>query len=108
MKKLLLLFALLSHSLFAITIIGSPNVEINPEGLFLVKIRISSTSNLRENDISFTNFKSDGYVYLYGECLCLWSGKEVMLDGSLCSVGANMLEEGVAGSIPRYTPCSSI
>ena len=59
MKKLLLLFALLSHSLFAITIIGSPNVEINPEGLFLVKIRISSTSNLRENDISFTNFKSD-------------------------------------------------
>jgi FimV-like protein len=59
MKKLLLLFALLSHSLFAITIIGSPNVEINSEGLFLVKIRISSTSNLRENDISFTNFKSD-------------------------------------------------
>ena len=59
MKKLLLLFALLSHSLFAITIIGSPNVEINPEGVFLVKIRISSTSNLRENDISFTNFKSD-------------------------------------------------
>lgn len=59
MKKLLLLFALLSHSLFAITIIGSPNVEINPEGLFLVKIRISSPSNLRENDISFTNFKSD-------------------------------------------------
>jgi len=59
MKKLLLLFALLSHSLFAITIIGSPNVEVNPEGLFLVKIRISSTSNLRENDISFTNFKSD-------------------------------------------------
>ena len=59
MKKLLLLFALLCNSLFAITIIGSPNVEINPEGLFLVKIRISSTSNLRENDISFTNFKSD-------------------------------------------------
>ena len=59
MKKLLLLFALLSHSLFAITIIGSPNVEINPEGLFLVKIRISSTSNLREDDISITNFKSD-------------------------------------------------
>ena len=59
MKKLLLLFALLSHSLFAITIIGSPNVEINPEGLFLVKVRISSTSNLREDDISITNFKSD-------------------------------------------------
>ena len=59
MKKLLLLFALLSHSLFAITIIGSPNVEINPEGLFLVNIRISSTSNLREDDIAITNFKSD-------------------------------------------------
>ena len=59
MKKLLLLFALLSHSLFAITIIGSPNVEINPEGLYLVKVRISSTSNLREDDISITNFKSD-------------------------------------------------
>ena len=59
MKKLLLLFALLSHSLFAITIIGSPNVEINPEGLFLVKVRISSTSNLREDDIIITNFKSD-------------------------------------------------
>ena len=58
MKKLLLLFALLSHSLFAITIIGSPNVEINPEGLYLVKVRISSTSNLREDDIIITNFKS--------------------------------------------------
>ena len=59
MKKLLLLFALLSHSLFAITIIGSPNVEINPEGLYLVKIRISSTSDLLEDDIAITNFKSD-------------------------------------------------
>ena len=59
MKKLLLLVALLSHSLFAITIIGSPNVEINPEGLYLVKIRISSTSDLQEDDIAVTNFKSD-------------------------------------------------
>ena len=59
MKKLLLLFALLSHSLFAITIIGSPNVEINPEGLYLVKLRITSTRNLREDDITITNFKSD-------------------------------------------------
>ena len=59
MKKLLLLFALLSHSLFCNYNYWKPNVEINPEGLFLVKIRISSTSNLRENDISFTNFKSD-------------------------------------------------
>ena len=59
MKKLLLLVALLSHSLFAITIIGSPNVEIDPEGLYLVKIRISSTSDLREDDITITNFKSD-------------------------------------------------
>ena len=59
MKKLLLLFALLSHSLFANTIIGSPVVEINPEGLYLVKLRITSTRNLREDDITITNFKSD-------------------------------------------------
>ena len=59
MKKFFFLFAFLSHSLFAITIIGSPNVEINSEGLYLVQIKISSTSNLNEDDISITNFKSD-------------------------------------------------
>jgi FimV-like protein len=59
MKKFLFSLALLSHSLFAITIIGSPNVEINSEGLYLVQIKISSTSNLNEDDISITNFKSD-------------------------------------------------
>ncbi len=59
MKKYLLLFALLSHTLYASTIIGSPNVEINSEGLYLVQIKISSTSNLDEDDISITNFKSD-------------------------------------------------
>jgi len=59
MKKFLFFLALLSDSLFAITIIGSPNVEINSEGLYLVQIKISSTSNLNEDDISISNFKSD-------------------------------------------------
>jgi FimV-like protein len=59
MKKFFLSFALISQSLFAITIIGSPNVEINSEGSYLVQIKISSTSNLKEDDISITDFKSD-------------------------------------------------
>ena len=59
MKKHLLLLALLSHSLYASTIIGSPVVEINSEGLYLVQIKISSTSNLEEDDISITKFKSN-------------------------------------------------
>ena len=59
MKKHFLLLALLSHSLYASTIIGSPVVEINSEGLYLVQIKISSTINLNEDDISFTNFKSN-------------------------------------------------
>ena len=59
MKKLFLFFALISPSLFAITIVGSPNVEINSEGLYLVQIKISSTNNLKEDDISITDFKSD-------------------------------------------------
>ena len=59
MKKYLLLLALLSHSLYASTIIGSPIVEVNSDGLYLVQIKISSTRNLNEEDISITNFKSD-------------------------------------------------
>ena len=59
MKKCLLLLALLSHNLCASTIIGSPIVEINPEGLYLVQIKISSASDLDEDDISITNFKSN-------------------------------------------------
>ena len=59
MKKYLLLLALLSHSLYASTIIGSPIVEVNSEGLYLVQIKISSTRNLNEDDIYITNFKSD-------------------------------------------------
>ena len=59
MKKLILFLALFSHSLYASTIIGSPNVEINSEGLYLVQIKISSTTNLAEDDISITNFKSN-------------------------------------------------
>ena len=59
MKKYLILLAVLSHSLYAMTIIGSPIVEINSEGLYLVKIKIRSTNNLDEDDISITNFKSN-------------------------------------------------
>jgi FimV-like protein len=59
MKKHLILLAVLSHSLYAMTIIGSPIVEINSEGLYLVKIKIRSTNNLDEDDISITNFKSN-------------------------------------------------
>ena len=59
MKNHFFILALLSHSLYASTIIGSPVIEINSEGLYLVQIKISSTINLDEDDISFTNFKSD-------------------------------------------------
>ena len=59
MKKYLLLLTLLTHSLDARTIIESPIVEINSEGLYLLQIKISSTSNLDEDDISITNFKSN-------------------------------------------------
>ena len=59
MKKLILFLALFSHSLYASIVIGSPNVEINSEGLYLVQIKISSTSNLAEDDISIKNFKSN-------------------------------------------------
>ncbi|MDC1131697.1 hypothetical protein OAT59_03820 [Gammaproteobacteria bacterium] len=59
MKKLILCLALFSHSLYASIVIGSPNVEINSEGLYLVQIKISSTTNLAEDDIFITNFKSN-------------------------------------------------
>lgn len=59
MKKLILFIVLFSHSLYASIIIGSPNVETNSEGLYLIQIKISSTSNLAEDDISITNFKSN-------------------------------------------------
>ena len=59
MKKLILFLALFSHSIYASIVIGSPNVEINSEGLYLVQIKISSTTNLAEDDISITNFKSN-------------------------------------------------
>ena len=59
MKKLILFLALFSHSLYASIVIGSPNVEINSEGLYLVQIMISSTTNLAEYDISIKNFKSN-------------------------------------------------
>ena len=59
MKKLILFLALFSHSLYASIVIGSPNVEINSEGLYLIQIKISSTTNLAEDDISIKNFKSN-------------------------------------------------
>ena len=59
MKKFLLFFILLSPSLFSSTVIGNPNVEINPDGLYLIQIKISSTKNITENDIFIKNFKSD-------------------------------------------------
>ena len=59
MKRLILFLALFSHSLYASIVIGSPNVEINSEGLYLVQIKISSTTNLAEDDIFITNFKSN-------------------------------------------------
>jgi FimV-like protein len=59
MKKLILFVALFSHSIYASIVIGSPNVEINSEGLYLVQIKISSTTNLAEDDISIKNFKSN-------------------------------------------------
>jgi len=59
MKKFLLFFILLSPSLFSSTVIGNPNVEINPDGLYLIQIKISSTKNINEDDIFIKNFKSD-------------------------------------------------
>jgi hypothetical protein len=59
MKKFLLFFIILSPSLFSSTVIGNPNVEINPDGLYLIQIKISSTKNITENDIFIKNFKSD-------------------------------------------------
>jgi len=59
MRKFVFLLALFSFSANASTIIGSPIVEINPEGLYLIQIKISSTDNLEEDEILITNFKSD-------------------------------------------------
>ncbi len=59
MRKFVFLLALFSFSTHASTIIGSPTVEINSEGLYLVQIKISSTENIEEDEVSITNFKSD-------------------------------------------------
>ena len=59
MKKFILFLVLFSYSINASVIIGTPNVEINPEGLYLVKIKISSTNSLAEDKILLTNFKTD-------------------------------------------------
>ena len=59
MRKFIFLLAFFSFSVNANIIIGSPIVEINPEGLYLVQIKISSTKNLEEDEILITNFKSD-------------------------------------------------
>ena len=59
MKKFFLILILLSSKLFSSTIIGNPNVEINPEGLYLIQIKITSTKDITEDDIFIANFKSD-------------------------------------------------
>ena len=59
MKKFIFFLAFFSFSINASVIIGSPNVEINTEGLYLVKIKISSNNSIAEDKILFTNFKSD-------------------------------------------------
>ncbi len=59
MKKFFLLLVLLSPELFSNTIIGNPNVEVNAEGLYLIQIKLTSTTNITEDDIFIANFKSD-------------------------------------------------
>ena len=59
MKKFILFLVLFSYSINANVIIGTPNVEINPEGLYLVKIKISSSNSIAEDKILLTNFKTD-------------------------------------------------
>ena len=59
MKKFIFFLAFFSFSINASVIIGSPNVEINTEGLYLVKIKISSNISIAEDKILLTNFKSD-------------------------------------------------
>ena len=59
MKKFFLLLILLSSELFSSTIIGNPNVEINSEGLYLIQIKLTSTTDITEDDIFIANFKSD-------------------------------------------------
>ena len=59
MKKFIFFLAFFSYSINASVVIGSPNVEINPEGLYLVKIKISPNNTIAEDKILFTNFKSD-------------------------------------------------
>ena len=59
MKKFIFFLAFFSYSINASVIIGSPNVEINPEGLYLIKFKISSNNSIAEDKILFTNFKSD-------------------------------------------------
>ena len=59
MKKFIFFLAFFSFSINASVIIGSPNVEINTEGLYLVKIKISSNNSIAEDKILLTNFKSD-------------------------------------------------
>ena len=59
MNKFFLLLVLLSPELLSSTIIGNPTVEINSEGLYLIQIKLTSTTNITEDDIFIANFKSD-------------------------------------------------
>ena len=72
MKKHLLLLALLSHSLYASTIIGSPVVEINSEGLIKVIQKdnfneIVSEKDLADTIISIYKNKKIDKVYIKGD-----------------------------------------
>ena len=59
MRKLLFFLALTVIHIGAKTIVGSPTVEINSQGVYLVEIKISGDETLVEDDILITNFKSN-------------------------------------------------
>ena len=59
MRKLLFFLALIVVNVGAKTIVGSPTVEINSRGVYLVEIKISGDETLAEEDILITNFKSN-------------------------------------------------
>ena len=61
MRKLLFFLALTVIHIGAKTIVGSPTVEINSQGVYLVEIKISGDETLVEDDILITN---DGPVNL--------------------------------------------
>ena len=59
MIRLLFFLALTVVHIDAKPIVGSPKVEINSQGAYLVEIKISGDDNLVEDDILITSFKSN-------------------------------------------------